>query len=174
MQPDFKRCTKADIPVLQAVGSQSYREHYLHIWATNKDFYINLSFSKESLLKDLENENILYFLIFIDGKPAGLIKLNLHQAFREIPANDALEIEKIYMLKGFARNGLGRASLAFVENHAKGLGKSLLWLKVMASSPALRFYAACGYSVGNCFKIGYKDLSDDCRDMFSMYKKLTF
>lgn len=173
MQLQFKPCTKADIPVLQAVGSQSYREHYLHIWATNKEFYINLSFSKESLSRDFDNKNLQYFLIAVDGTPAGLIKLNLHHAFKEIPSNKALEIEKIYILKVFAQNGLGKVSLAFIENYAKELGKSMLWLKVMASSPALRFYAACGYRVGNCFKIWYEDLHNDYRDMFSMYKKLT-
>ena len=58
----------------------------------------------------------------------------------------ALEVEKIYLLKAFLSQGLGKQMINFSIERATQQGKKHLWLGVWENNfPALAFYKKMGF-----------------------------
>lgn len=142
---DIFPCTPENIDTIIQIGRYSYKQHYLHIWKDNGAFYIKRSFSREAIEKDLKIPNSRYFLIRFKGRPVGILKILRNHALVGFTASEALEVEKIYIIREAAGKGIGARVMAFVKDHARELGKKVVWLNVMNTSPALTFYKKSGF-----------------------------
>src|SRR4051812_25064828 len=72
----FRQCSLKDISLLKSIGYQSYQEHYMYLWTEVQfaEWYMNLSFSEESLRKQMNNPKTSFFLIYSNDQPVGLFK----------------------------------------------------------------------------------------------------
>ena len=141
----IKKCTPEDIDTLQAIALSTFKHTYEHK-NTPENFkkYIDNAFNRERLLMELANPEIGYFLALLEGEVVGYIKLNEGDTQTEIYEN-ALEIERIYVLQKHKRKGLGRQFLDHALTVAKAKGKKMLWLGVWAENPAaIQFYERYG------------------------------
>ncbi len=152
-----------------AISQQFYPEHYTHIWKNDDpSYYINLSFTENAFAKDFTNNNIIYFLVEKDTKNLGLLKIRQHQEIMEHTKIEALQLEKIYLLKESIGLGIGKKGIDFIKNFAIHLNKKIIWLDVMTTSPALTFYKKIGFKTVSFYELKYPGLKDGYREMQRM------
>ncbi|GAA4274440.1 GNAT family N-acetyltransferase [Aquimarina gracilis] len=165
----FKECSKNDIDSLVKVSQKFYPEHYTHIWKNNDpSYYINLSFTKTAFCKDFNIPNILYFLIEKDKSTLGLLKIRRDEEIQGFSKTNALQLEKIYLLKQSTGLGIGKKGIEFTKDYARSLNKKIIWLDVMTTSPALTFYQKNGFKTISTYDLDYPGLKDRYREMQRM------
>ncbi|NAS32636.1 GNAT family N-acetyltransferase [Flavobacteriaceae bacterium R38] len=164
----FHRCTSKDIPVLITVGQRAYKQNYLHIWNDDGSFYIQKSFSKNTFETDLANKNVIYFIIYEDSIAIGLIKINFNTSLDGFSDHQTVEIEKIYLVAEAAGKGVGTTAMNFIKEYALKLDKKVIWLNVMTTSPALKFYKKLGFTGIKNYDLDYPKIKDGFRGMLQM------
>ncbi|WP_271782835.1 GNAT family N-acetyltransferase [Aquimarina algiphila] len=165
----FKTCSKHDIERLVSVSQQFYPEHYTHIWKNDDpSYYINLSFNRNAFREDFKIDNIIYFLIEQANKTLGMLKIRTHENVEGFDGSEALQLEKIYLLKESIGLGIGKRGIEFIKNYARALNKKVIWLDVMTTSPALLFYQKLGFQTISFYNLDYPGLKDNYREMQRM------
>lgn len=138
----------ATIPEYTSVGVQSYNEHYLHLWEHRDPTpYISRSFTEEVVAKEVANPNLKLFLVKAEETTAGIVKLVLDSPLDEHEAHVALLAQKIYLLKAFSGQGVGKKVLQLIEAYAKNLDKKVLWLDTMQKGGPIKFYLKNGFEI---------------------------
>ncbi|MEM7484647.1 MAG: GNAT family N-acetyltransferase [Bacteroidota bacterium] len=131
-----------------AVGTKSYKEHYLHLWeGENPTPYIEKSFTADIVKTELEDANMVHFLVKTDDIILGIVKLVKDCDLDELSAEDALLIEKIYLLREFSGKGYGKKTIQLIEAYAKDLKKKIVWLDTMKKANAINFYLKRGFQI---------------------------
>ena len=148
------RLTTEHIATYIEVGKISYCQHYLHLWE-NRDPqpYINSSFTTEVVSEELKDPNFIHFIVMINSKAVGVIKIVIDAEFGNYSAENAMLMEKIYLLSEYSGMGLGMKCLDFVREFARSRDKDILWLDTMKKGRALSFYLEYGFTI-----VGEKDL----------------
>ncbi|MEJ8801606.1 GNAT family N-acetyltransferase [Pontibacter sp. H249] len=165
-------CTTADIHILQDIAINSYGDHYLYLWHDGGMWYINRCFSDDALKKELEDENAAFFLIYAEEELVGFLKLNLHKEMDSYTAAEAMELERIYLLKSASGKGLGRMVLNFTRQYAQKLGKKVIWLKAMDSSKSVDFYEQNGFTKCGTYTLDFEAMKEEYRGMYVMKLEL--
>lgn len=137
------------------VGIASYHQHYLHLWKDeNPAPYLENNFRRELVEQDLKNINLNHLLIKDNHEVIGILKIVKNAPVAQYKAEEAMLLEKIYLLASYTGQGLGKKSLQFAIDLATVSGKKVLWLDTMKKGRALDFYLDLGFHI-----IGEKDLS---------------
>jgi GNAT superfamily N-acetyltransferase len=164
-------CSTADLPTLVAVAVQSYREHYLHLWTDNGEWYLERCFTPAVLATEMAAPGSEFYLISRGGAPAGFLKVNDGHPLDGYLAQDCLEVERLYLLAAAAGGGLGRAALAFADKLVRERGRRVVWLKTMDSSPAVHFYEKLGFRTCGHTRLSFPLMKAEFRNMFIMKKE---
>jgi len=145
----IKKCHVSDVEQLQALAIKTYHETFA---ATNSDSLLNQyyeqSLNLEKLKSQLQNtKSEFYFITSGENKEvAGFLKLNIGDAQTDILDPNALEVEKIYILRDFVGQGLGKEMIEFSIERAKQQQKVYLWLGVWeGNTSAIQFYSKMGF-----------------------------
>ncbi|WP_109851899.1 GNAT family N-acetyltransferase [Aquimarina sp. AU58] len=169
----FKKCSANDSNELIKISQQFYPEHYSHIWKNNDpSYYVNLSFNQKAFEEDFKTDTIVYFLIQKANTSLGLLKIKKQEAIKGFDTSITLQLEKIYLLKSATGLGIGKKGIEFVKNYAINLGKKIVWLDVMSTSPALPFYKKMGFDTVSFHNLEYPGLKDEHREMQRMVLSL--
>lgn len=97
-----------DIPFLQKVGRQTFFETFSQTnTEENMQKYLEESFSSDKLLGELNNPDSLFYFAKYNDEIVGYLKLNFGHSQTELNDNEALEIERIYVLKNFQGKKIG-------------------------------------------------------------------
>lgn len=148
MQPTLLKCTPEQAVPLAAIARKTFVDAFEKD-NDPEDFktYMDGAFCKESLLKELENPNVSYYLVYLHQDLAGYFKVNENDAQTDIKDKTALELERIYVLREFQGKKLGEWMLQQVEHLARERGKAYLWLGVWEKNTgAIRFYEKQGFT----------------------------
>lgn len=155
------------------VGSRAYNQHYLHLWNNeNSAPYINRNFTEEVLKKEESDANTALYLIQWNQTVVGILKITLDCALDSSLAEDAMYIDKIYMLSEYAGKGIGKKVIQFVALRAKEMGKKLIWLGSMQKGPALHFYLKNGFEIYRESKVPFETVKEEEKAMFILVKNL--
>lgn len=155
------------------VGVLAYQQHYLHLWQDqNPDPYINRSFTLDVLRNEALNCNTKLFLIYKDALAIGILKINLDHDLGHHPSKEVLLLDKIYILKAYSGQGVGKKVLDFVEKLARSSNKKIITLDTMKHGPALDFYKKNGFEVFDEIRLRFATVKDDQRAMYVMFKNL--
>ena len=122
------------------------------------------TYSAEKLSAELANSESVTFIAYKNGTPLGYLKLNIGNAKTEKCLGNALEIQRIYILKSAKGQGIGSAFMQIAENF------STIWLGVWEhNEPAKKFYKSKGYEKfsQHTFVIG-----DDMQTDFLLKKEM--
>jgi ribosomal protein S18 acetylase RimI-like enzyme len=153
------------------VGIDTLKDHFSHIWTVEgMNCYAESQFNIPKLEVEIKDKNTKYFLIVVEEKTTGLLKLKKNQVLPTPNFESGLELEKIYFLKNFVNMGLGKIMLDFAINQAKNLNEKNVWLSVLKTNTgAKRFYEKYGFQV-----VGELEWSTDTvkPDMWVMKYKL--
>lgn len=76
------------------------------------------TYSSEKLSAELANSESVTFIAYKNGTPLGYLKLNIGNAQTEKCLDNALEIQRIYILKSAKGQGIGSAFMQIAENFA--------------------------------------------------------
>ncbi len=157
------------ISTYNRVGTESYDQHYLHLWTDNDPSeYINSSFTPEVVTKEMQDLNLRHFLIAKHNTIAGILKLVIDAPIGTYSARQAILLEKIYLLKKFSGQGLGEECIRHIIELSVTLGKEILWLDTMQKGKALKFYLQLGFEIFGERLLHFSNAIDDERPMYQL------
>jgi len=144
----LKKCTIKDLDTLIEVSRSTF------ISAFEKDndpedfkSYIAKAFNKDKMRTELMNPySSFYFMVKDELGMVGYVKINRKDAQKEQFDNNAIELERIYVLKEFQGRRIGQEALTLVIEVAKTHEASCLWLGVWEKNvKAIDFYERHGF-----------------------------
>lgn len=108
--------------------------------------FLAKSYNQVQLLSELKDPHSEFYFLKVGGEIAGYLKVNEEDAQTESVANNALEIQRIYLASQFQHQGLGSVLIKFAEKIAQQKHKDLIWLGVYEKNfNAQAFYKKHGY-----------------------------
>jgi ribosomal protein S18 acetylase RimI-like enzyme len=165
-----------DINTLQHIGRATYEPYYQHIWYPGGvEWYINRCFNPETLEKELNDPSIEYSLPTDEqGNIIGLLKVHPLYPTPDGSIEDALYLEKIYLMPDYFGKGMGQKLLQQVEQQAIALGRKAIWLQVMHNAAIVEAYAKAGFRITGPTRFEFDLLKEEERDGWIMVKPLPF
>lgn len=169
----FEPLTSATYETYIEVGILAYNQHYLHLWPSeNTTPYIESSFTEEVLIKEENDKNTILYIIHLNDKAVGVFKITLNCSQDSYTKDEALYVDKIYILNEHSGKGIGKKVLQFAELRAKELDKQIIWLDTMQKGPALHFYLKNGYKIHGESKVHFAAVLPEEKFMWVMVKKI--
>lgn len=143
----IERVNINDIKKLQEIGRNTFFEAFSEVnTEENMKDYLENSFSEEKLQTELNNKDSQFYFALVDGKVVAYLKINIDEAQNE-KMDDALEIERIYVLKSFHGKGVAQALYQKAIDIAYEIQVGTVWLGVWEENHrALRFYEKNGFT----------------------------
>lgn len=147
MDLKFKTCSLSDIELLLEIAQETFLETFAYM---NKSetmaSYLESSFNKEQLKKEIRNPNSLFLFLYSNGELAGYLKVNENEAQTEFQEKSGLEIERIYLRKEYQGQGMGSYLLEKAISIANEGNKKYIWLGVWElNEKAISFYERKGF-----------------------------
>jgi len=145
----FVRLNSGDVTGLEQISKKTYSDTFSkdnspeNMWA-----YLESSFSEEKLLEELKESNSEFYFAKISHKTIGYFKINFGDAQTDLHDHNALELERIYVIKEFQGKKNGQKLLDKVLGIANKNQMDYLWLGVWEKNEgAIRFYERNGFNV---------------------------
>ncbi|KJF43630.1 GNAT family N-acetyltransferase [Draconibacterium sediminis] len=153
-----------DIEKLKEIGKLTFAETFSSENSEdNMKEYLENGFSTEKLTAELTDPNAEFYFAQLDKKTIGYLKVNVGQSQTEIKDKNALEIERIYVLKKFHGKKVGQILYEKAIELAKVKNVEYVWLGVWEQNPrAIRFYEKNGFVAfdKHIFKLGDDEQTD--------------
>ena len=158
------RVTLNDIDQLQKIGRQTFSDTFsAGNTEDNIRKYLDEGFSLEKLTAELNDKNAEFYFAILDKNIIGYLKLNFGQSQTELKDDKALEIERIYVLKGFHGKNVGQILYEKAIQIARQTNADYVWLGVWEENPrAINFYKKNGFVEfdKHIFKLGNDEQTD--------------
>lgn len=154
----------SDLAQLQKIGKTTFAETFTeHNTKEDLDKYLEESFSNEKLSSELNNPHSSFYFAEIENNVVGYLKINFGASQTELKDNEALEIERIYILQAFHGKKLGQALYEKAIGIAKEMKVKYVWLGVWDQNHrAIQFYKKNGFIPfdTHIFKLGNDEQTD--------------
>lgn len=143
----FQACTINDCNVLTQIGIRTFREAYEPVEdPVQFQIYIDEAYDEDKISLELQNPESGHFFLKKENEIAGYLKVNIGESQTEEMGEEYLEVQRIYLLKKFYRQGLGTVLIQKAIELAKQKGKTKIWLGVWEENHrALSFYRNMGF-----------------------------
>jgi len=160
----IKKVGLEDIDDLQVIGRQTFTETFSE-GNSEEDMnqYLEEKFSVSQLKSELSDEHSMFYFAVVDENIIGYLKVNSGDSQTEIKDKNALEIERIYVLKDFH----GKSVAKHLYNKAIEIAESenfdYIWLGVWEENArAISFYKKNGFVEfdKHIFKLGNDEQTD--------------
>lgn len=135
-------CTVKDWKMLLDISYQTFDETFRsQNTEENMETYLSEAFTEEKIKSELSHPQSEFHFIYFKDELAGYLKVNTGEAQTELMGDDSLEIERIYVLKQYQGEGLGKQLYNKAIAVAKQYNCSKIWLGVWEHNPnAIEFY----------------------------------
>jgi ribosomal protein S18 acetylase RimI-like enzyme len=135
------------IDQLQQIGRQTFSETFAESnSAKNMAKYLEEAYSYEKLSVELNDSNSIFYFAVMDQNVIGYLKLNFGASQTDLKDNNALEIERIYVLREFHGKKIGQLLFDKAIEVAKAQHVAYVWLGVWEENKrALQFYTKNGF-----------------------------
>jgi hypothetical protein len=132
----------SDLTALLAISKQTFYDAFLHLNDPDDiEAYATSAFNSDKLLAELTNPFSAFYFAMLDGQSVGYIKLNYSSAQTEFQHENAVEVERIYVLADQQGKRIGKQLLDFAINTAIASNLQYIWLGVWDKNfNAIRFY----------------------------------
>lgn len=161
---EIKKISLAEVETLKDISIETFDDTFSeHNDPAYMEEYLNSQYTIEKLAAELKNPDSEFYFITMDSELAGYLKLNYDSALTETMYVNGLEIERIYVRKGFKRNGLGKRLLGKAIDRANSMDSEFIWLGVWEDNiPAIKFYEKMGFieSGSHSFYLGSDEQID--------------
>lgn len=141
------KATVKDIDKLQKIGKKTFQETF---GSDNSEEdmkeYLEEGFSKQKIATELADENSQFYIAEFGDNVIGYLKINTGQSQTEIKDENALEIERIYVLKEYQGKKVGQILYEKAIKISRQEKVNYVWLGVWEKNPrAIRFYQKNGF-----------------------------
>jgi len=147
MNISFKKCSDNDLDRLLKISRTTFIDAFEKD-NNPSDFneYINTAFSKENIKAELINPSSIFYFTYQNDTLVGYFKINQKRAQTEPFDQNAIELERIYVLNEFQGQQMGKQMLFKTIELGKSMNASFLWLGVWEKNvAAIRFYQRYGF-----------------------------
>jgi ribosomal protein S18 acetylase RimI-like enzyme len=156
-------CAK-DALSLSRLGKETFTETYAR-FNTQQNFqkYVKASFSKKATAEQLEDDRNFFLIAYLNNKQVGYAKLSENNKPFHDKSINAVELERIYVLKDFQGGGIGKILLDKCLAFAQLRKYPVMWLGVWEENlRALKFYQRQGFVVfgSHKFQLGDEEQND--------------
>jgi ribosomal protein S18 acetylase RimI-like enzyme len=141
------KVTLKDVNQLQQISKQTFFETFSAVNSEeNMTNYLEENLSINKLTSELENKNSVFYFAELNEKIIGYLKLNFAAAQTELNDDNALEIERIYVLQEFHGKNVGQLLYEKALQIANEKNADYLWLGVWEENArAINFYKKNGF-----------------------------
>jgi len=175
MQDVNIRISVAGVSEAPLIADMSRRTFYdtfaAYNTAENMQQFLDVQFTRQQLMAEVDDPRNTFLLAWVDGVPAGYARLYDGQELpRELAGSSAIEISRIYCEQGMIGKGVGKVLMEACLDVGRRKGKEWIWLCVWEQNQrAIAFYEKKGFERfgQHIFLLG-QDLQND----WSMKKKL--
>ena len=161
---EIRRVTINEIDQLQQISKQTFAETFSSGNSeANMNDYLENSFSAKKLQDELNDPNAEIYFVELDKQVIGYLKVNFGQSQTEIKDDNALEIERIYVLSKFHGKKIGQLLYDKAMQISKQRNVDYVWLGVWEENlRAIRFYEKNGFVKfdKHIFKLGDDEQTD--------------
>lgn len=158
------KATPNDADQLQKISIQTFYETFSAVnTKENMAEYLEEAFSFEKLTTELSDINSEFYFAKLDNNVIGYLKLNFKQSQTVLHDDNALEIERIYVLKDFHGKSVGQLLYNKAIQIANRKGADYVWLGVWEENfRAINFYKKNGFVEydKHLFKLGNDEQTD--------------
>lgn len=160
----IRKVALSDIDQLQKISIQTFSETFASSnTEENMRKYLEEGYSLEKLTTEINDNNAEIYFATLNNSVIGYLKLNFGQSQTELKDNNALEIERIYVLKEFHGKNVGQLLYEKAMQVARQINASYVWLGVWEENPrAINFYKKNGFVEfdKHIFKLGNDEQID--------------
>lgn len=146
----IRKANIIDIDLIVKLGIQTQLETFQK---DNKpevlEAYIVENFNPKIIKNELKDENSAYFITEKDDIAIGFVKMRRdNDAENKLAGENAIELQRIYIVESEKGKGFGKLQLEFCENIAKTEGYDIIWLGVWEKNHfAMEFYKRNGFEM---------------------------
>ncbi|NEW79112.1 MAG: GNAT family N-acetyltransferase [Gelidibacter sp.] len=143
---EIRKATHKDAELLLNIGRQTFFEKFTENNSEeNMLKYAAEAYTSEKILSELNNPNSQFYLAKLNNKAVGYLKINFGDAQIELQDPQALELERIYVLKEFQGRKIGQMLFNKTIELAKKAAVNYVWLGVWEENlRAIKFYEKNG------------------------------
>lgn len=147
MTLEFCICRESDLQTLQKMSIETFSDTFKDQNTTeNLTTHLEQAYHTEQLRNELNNPDSTFLFLKDKQEIVGYLKVNVNTAQSENSAEEALEVERIYIKKNAKGQGYGRKMIAKAEELANQKKKKQIWLGVWEhNEPARAFYKHLGF-----------------------------
>ena len=144
---EMKRLTGEDVLLLQQIGRKTFAETFSSSNSKeNMEKYLEEGFSLSKLQVEINDPNAEFYFAMLDNSAIGYLKLNIGESQTEIKNANALEIERIYVLREFHGQNIGQQLFEKALERAHAQKVDFIWLGVWEENRrAIQFYVKNGF-----------------------------
>lgn len=161
---DIQQVNEDGVWQLQNIGKQTFVEAFSNQnTAENMEKYLSEGFSINKLISELRDSNAAFYFAILDYQVVAYLKLNFEASQTELRKENAMEIERIYVLQDFQRKKIGQLLLDFAIQIGYDRQVDFVWLGVWEENrKAIHFYQKNNFEVfdTHIFKLGEDKQTD--------------
>jgi diamine N-acetyltransferase len=161
---EIRKATVSDLETIQKISIQTFTETFAAVnTPENITDYIKDSLNTEQLSAELNNLSSQFYIAYSNDEVVGYLKINFGDAQTETINENALEVQRIYVLQNFHGKNIGQLLLDEVKKIAQTTDVDSIWLGVWEENHrALRFYTKNEFVVfdKHVFKMGNDEQTD--------------
>lgn len=142
----IRKATSADTELLLAIGRQTFFEKFTENNSEeNMLQYASEAYTFEKIASEVNNVNSQFYLATLNKQTVAYLKINFGEAQTEMQDPQALELERIYVLKEFQGKKIGQLLFEKTLEIARQAKVNYVWLGVWEENKsAIKFYKKNG------------------------------
>jgi len=161
---EITRVTENEVPQLQQIARDTFYQTFAESnTKENMQDYLENGFSTDNVTAELNDEHSAFYFAKIAEEVIGYLKLNFGQSQTELKDDEAVEIERIYVLNEYHGKKVGQMLYDKAIEIAKQQKANYVWLGVWEENPrAISFYKKKGFVEfdKHIFKLGDDEQTD--------------
>lgn len=164
MEISIEQANVSHLHELQTIGRTTFYETFSEQnTPENMAAYLETGFSSERLSEEMHAAGSAFYLAKEHNRIIGYLKVNFGAMQTELKDENAMEIERIYVLKAYHGQHVGQLIFEFALQLAINNHCNYVWLGVWEENPrAIRFYEKNGFVAfdKHFFKLGDDEQTD--------------
>ena len=165
--------TLTDADVLLDLMRKIYTPPYRHLWEDNGQWYVEKTFCKASLEKEMAELNASYYFVTHYKEIIGVLRFIHDVTFIDFKNLKSTKLHRIYLDPTTHGKGIGKLLMDWTATEAIKNDSQLLWLEAMdTQEQALVFYKKLGYQISSDFRLTFELMQTHLRGMLRMYLDL--
>ena len=161
---EIRRLAVEDATLLQQIGQATFEQTFSSSNSReNMEKYLEEGFSLSKLKGEIDDPNAEFYFAMQDNNIIGYLKLNIGQSQTEIKNENALEIERIYVLREYHGQNIGQQLFEKAVERALSQKVDFIWLGVWEENRrAIQFYTKNGFVAfdRHIFRLGDEEQTD--------------